>query len=83
MGKQVEIADMRRLIEQLLGIVLAMDLDELDAELPKRGDCDGLAADAAAVFPSAKISREIPSSGSYGTWFSTNHGSSGTPEKLR
>lgn len=82
MGIQVEIADMRRLIEQLLGIVLAMDLDELDAELPKRGDCDGLAADAAAVFPSAKISREMPSSGSYGIWFSANHGSSGTPEKI-
>ena len=57
MGIQVEIADMRRLIEQLLGIVLAMDLDELDAELPKRGDCDGLAADAAAVF---SVGEDLP-----------------------
>ena len=56
-GIQVEIADVCRLIEQLLGIVLAMDLDELDAELPKRGDCDGLAADAAAVF---SVGEDLP-----------------------
>ena len=54
MGKQIEIADMRRLVEQLLRIVLAVDLDELDAELPERRDRDRLAADAAAVFPVCK-----------------------------
>ena len=42
MGIQVEIADMRRLIEQLLGIVLAMDLDELDAWLAAQNVLDVL-----------------------------------------
>ena len=57
MCKQVKISDVRCLVKQLLGIILAMDLDELDAELPKRGDCDGLAADAAAVF---SVGEDLP-----------------------
>ena len=50
MGKQVKIANMRRLVKQLLGVVLAVDLDELGAEPAERGDRDGLTAHAAAVF---------------------------------
>ena len=42
----------------------------------------GLPLTRQLFFPSAKISREMPSSGSYGIWFSANHGSSGTPEKI-
>ena len=49
--KQVQIPDMRRLVKQLLRVVLPMDLDELDAEPAERGDRDGLAAHAAAVLP--------------------------------
>ena len=52
--KQVQIPNMRRLVKQLLGVVLPVDLDELDAEPAERGDRDGFAAHAAAVLPVGK-----------------------------
>ena len=54
MCKQVKISDVRCLVKQLLGIILTMDLNQLGAKLSECRDCDGLSADAAAVFSVSK-----------------------------